>query len=70
MVRRAAGVSGSQMQHYFADKEELVRAVIARRADSMRGRDGTPPRGPFDSVEAFELHATLGYPNLERGAVR
>jgi AcrR family transcriptional regulator len=31
-VRRAAGVSGSQMQHYFNNKRSLVRAVIAWQA--------------------------------------
>jgi AcrR family transcriptional regulator len=54
MVRRAAGVSGSQLSHYFPDKEQLVRAVIARRADSMMGRDDTPPRGSLDSIDALE----------------
>ena len=34
-IRRAAGVSGSQMTHYFADKCELVRAVVAYRADAL-----------------------------------
>lgn len=57
MVRRAAGVSGSQLSHYFPDKEQLVRAVIARRADSMRGRDSTPPRGPLDTIDALEAWA-------------
>ncbi|MFF3518879.1 hypothetical protein [Streptomyces sp. NPDC002573] len=27
-MRRAPGVSGSQLSHYFANKESLVRAVI------------------------------------------
>jgi TetR/AcrR family transcriptional regulator, transcriptional repressor for nem operon len=69
MVRRAAGVSGSQLQHYFADKQQLVRAVIARRVDSMRGRDQTPGRGPFDSVEAFERWAEdyIANPVVARG---
>ena len=57
IVRRAAGVSGSQLSHYFPDKERLVRAVIARRADSMMGRDDTPPRGPLDSIDALEQWA-------------
>jgi AcrR family transcriptional regulator len=57
MVRRAAGVSGSQLSHYFSDKEQLVRAVIERQADAMRGRTGTPPRGPLDSIAALEQWA-------------
>jgi len=32
-VRAAADVSGSQLYHYFADKEDLVQAVIRRQAD-------------------------------------
>lgn len=57
MVRHAAGVSGSQLSHYFPDKQELVRAVISYRADSMMGRHDTPPRGPLDSVPALERWA-------------
>ena len=33
-VRAAAEVSGSRLYHYFADKDELVQAVIA---DGLRG---------------------------------
>jgi AcrR family transcriptional regulator len=32
-VRAAAGVSGSQLSHYFADKDELVQAVVDHQAD-------------------------------------
>jgi AcrR family transcriptional regulator len=32
-VRAAADVSGSQLYHYFADKDDLVQAVISRQAD-------------------------------------
>jgi TetR/AcrR family transcriptional repressor of nem operon len=37
-VRAAAGVSGSQMTHYFADKNDLVQAVIDYQADSIVNR--------------------------------
>ena len=30
-LRKAASVSGSQLTHYFADKQELIRAVVARQ---------------------------------------
>lgn len=33
--RAAAEVSGSQLYHYFADKEGLVQAVIDRQADTI-----------------------------------
>jgi TetR/AcrR family transcriptional regulator, transcriptional repressor for nem operon len=34
-IRSAAGVSGSQLSHYFADKEELVQAVIGHQAETI-----------------------------------
>jgi AcrR family transcriptional regulator len=34
-VKAAAGVSGSQLSHYFADKDGLVQAVIDRQADAI-----------------------------------
>jgi TetR/AcrR family transcriptional regulator, transcriptional repressor for nem operon len=36
-VRVAAEVSGSQLYHYFADKDELVQAVITYQADLIVG---------------------------------
>jgi TetR/AcrR family transcriptional repressor of nem operon len=57
MIRRAAGISGSQLSHYFADKQQLVLAVIERRVDAMRGQLSTPPRGPLDSMAALNRWA-------------
>ena len=34
-VKAAAEVSGSQMYHYFADKDQLVEAVIDHQADTI-----------------------------------
>jgi AcrR family transcriptional regulator len=34
-IRAAAGVSGSQVYHYFVDKQALVRAVIDHQTDSV-----------------------------------
>src|ERR1700761_6308252 len=34
-IRAAAGVSGSQVYHYFEDKQALVRAVIDYQADAV-----------------------------------
>jgi TetR/AcrR family transcriptional regulator, transcriptional repressor for nem operon len=34
-IRAAAQVSGSQLYHYFADKEALVQQVIDRQADAL-----------------------------------
>jgi TetR/AcrR family transcriptional repressor of nem operon len=36
-IRAAAGVSGSQVYHYFEDKRALVRAVIDYQADAVLG---------------------------------
>ena len=36
-VRTAAEVSGSQLSHYFAGKDELVQAVIGHQADIIAG---------------------------------
>src|SRR2546421_3281559 len=35
LLRCAAGVSGSQLNHYFPDKESLVLAVIGWQADPV-----------------------------------
>jgi TetR/AcrR family transcriptional repressor of nem operon len=56
-LRRAAGVSGSQLAHYFPDKESLVRAALAWRAESMMGLRNDPPRGPLDSMAALRAWA-------------
>jgi AcrR family transcriptional regulator len=58
-VRRAAGVSGSQMSHYFQDKHCLVRAVIAWQADTVLGRHQAPALGRLDSFDALRLWAQL-----------
>ena len=46
-VRDAAGVSSSQIYHYFADKDDLTRAVLAFQAESILAApagDGYTPR--------------------------
>src|SRR5436305_229686 len=40
-IRAAAGVSGSQVYHYFADKQALVRAVIDHQAAAVLHTQGT-----------------------------
>lgn len=39
-IRAAARVSGSQVYHYFADKQALVRAVIEYQADAVLDTQG------------------------------
>ena len=73
-VRRSAGVSGSQLYHYFDGKQALIRAVITRQADAMAEPDGSPPLGALDSFEAIRAWAeaaierqqqTIGAPDCE-----
>ena len=44
-VKVAADVSGSQMYHYFPDKNELVQAVIDYQADAIVNNQGRALRG-------------------------
>jgi TetR/AcrR family transcriptional regulator, transcriptional repressor for nem operon len=53
-VRAAAGVSSSQIYHYFADKEALVRAVIAYQTETIVGVQ-EPLFAGLDTMEG--LHA-------------
>jgi TetR/AcrR family transcriptional regulator, transcriptional repressor for nem operon len=56
-VRDAAGVSGSQLYHYFDSKQALIRAVITRQADAVGPVDGTPQLGALDSFDALQAWA-------------
>jgi AcrR family transcriptional regulator len=40
-IRAAAGVSGSQVYHYFEDKQALVRAVVDHQAEAVLDTQGT-----------------------------
>lgn len=51
-VKAAAAVSGSQLYHYFPDKNELVRAVIDYQADAIVKRN-RHVLGGADGVEAW-----------------
>ncbi|TDU84161.1 TetR family transcriptional regulator [Kribbella voronezhensis] len=53
-VRKAAGVSGSQMTHYFRDKRTLIKDVIAWQADKMVRLQQTPE---LDSFAAWQRWA-------------
>jgi TetR/AcrR family transcriptional regulator, transcriptional repressor for nem operon len=58
-VRDLAGVSGSQMSHYFHDKKSLVRAVIDKQADSVIAIHQLPELGNLDSFETLYRWAAL-----------
>lgn len=58
-VRTAAGVSGSQMTHYFQDKRTLVKEVIEWQAQSTLDAHQTPELGRLDTFQAWRLWARL-----------
>lgn len=58
-VRTLAGVSGSQMTHYFLDKRSLVRAVVVWQADAAIALHRLPELRALDSFEAIDLWAEL-----------
>jgi TetR/AcrR family transcriptional repressor of nem operon len=64
-VRKAAGVSGSQLYHYFDSKQALIRAVITRQSDA-----GRPMIGLLDSFEAFRAWADAAVERQEQNGGR
>jgi AcrR family transcriptional regulator len=56
-VRSAAGVGGSQISHYFADKRDLTREVIASRTNDMIRFHTQPRLGALDSLAALRAWA-------------
>jgi TetR/AcrR family transcriptional regulator, transcriptional repressor for nem operon len=52
-VQRRAGVSASQMYHYFTDKNDLIRAVIAHQTDGIIAAQ-RPVLDELDSFGALE----------------
>jgi TetR/AcrR family transcriptional repressor of nem operon len=51
-VRDAAGVSSSQIYHYFSDKDDLTRAVIAFQGQAIRSVQ-EPLLAELDSIQAL-----------------
>jgi AcrR family transcriptional regulator len=62
-LRRAAGVSGSQLNHYFPTKERLVLAVIDWQAERVLAFHRSERFAGFDSLDAFRAWADhyVGY---------
>ena len=65
-VRTAANVSGSQLSHYFGDKQSLIRAVIAHQADAVVHAHQTPDLGQLDTLAALDRWAELNIQSLQR----
>jgi TetR/AcrR family transcriptional repressor of nem operon len=51
-VQKAAGVGASQMYHYFADRQDLIRAVIAHQTQMVLTLQ-QPYLGALDSFDAL-----------------
>jgi TetR/AcrR family transcriptional regulator, transcriptional repressor for nem operon len=56
-VRSTAGVGGSQISHYFRDKRDLTRQVIAARRDDVMAFHTQSRLGALDSLEALQAWA-------------
>ena len=52
-VRDEAGVSSSQIYHYFADKEALVRAVVDYRAQTLVGETHEPMLAAIEGIDGL-----------------
>jgi TetR/AcrR family transcriptional repressor of nem operon len=52
-VRTAVEVSGSQLSHYFADKDELVQAVIDHQADLIVGNQEQADLSTAEGIKAW-----------------
>jgi TetR/AcrR family transcriptional regulator, transcriptional repressor for nem operon len=52
-IRSAAGVSGSQLSHYFAGKDELVRAVASHQAETITGNQRQADLGTPEGLRAW-----------------
>jgi AcrR family transcriptional regulator len=51
-IKEAAGVSSSQLYHYFADKQALIHAVIGHQSDAVLAAQ-EPLLGKLDSIDAL-----------------
>ncbi len=56
-VRTTAGVGGSQISHYFRDKRDLTRQVIASRRADVVAFHTRPELGALDSIETLQAWA-------------
>ena len=65
-VRNLASVSGSQIAHYFADKQELIRAVIARQTQVVLDFHRQPKLGGLNTFDDFERWIRLNMRYLRR----
>ena len=65
-VRRVASVSGSQLTHYFADKQALIRAVVSRQIEVVLDFHRQPKLGGLKTFDDFERWIDLNMRYLRR----
>jgi TetR/AcrR family transcriptional regulator, transcriptional repressor for nem operon len=64
-VRTAAEVGGSQLYHYFADKDELVQAVIGYQADLIASNQQHADLGTLGGLRAWRDMVIAGARNSD-----
>ena len=64
-VRNTAAVSGSQISHYFHDKRDLTRQVIAARCNDVNEFHAQPRLGALDSLAALQAWADANIANID-----
>ncbi|MET0703554.1 MAG: TetR/AcrR family transcriptional regulator [Mycobacterium sp.] len=65
-VRRLASVSGSQLSHYYVDKQDLLRAVLDRQIDVVLAFHHQPRLGGLDTFDDFERWIDLNLRYLRK----
>jgi AcrR family transcriptional regulator len=65
-VRKEASVSGSQLSHYYADKQSLIREVLNRQIEVVLDFHRQPKLGGLDTFEDFERWIDLNLRYLRR----
>lgn len=65
-VRQAASVSGSQLSHYYTDKQALIRAVMERQMEVVLGFHRQPMLGGLDTFDDFERWLDLNMRYLRK----
>jgi AcrR family transcriptional regulator len=69
-VRKAVGVSGSQLSHYFADKQDLTRRVVEARTDFVIEFHHQPKLGHLDSLPLLRAWADACWAQAGPGYLR
>jgi AcrR family transcriptional regulator len=65
-LRKAASVSGSQLAHYFTDKQALIRAVVVRQMEVVLAFHRQPKLGALNTFDDFERWIDLNMRYLRR----